>query len=98
MLRPVLSMLCDFDSRPVTAVSDNDSIDSNMRQDMLLKIANRCVLVAQQLVHLIVGNVHSQGELLPAPWYSVFCKFPFLSLSCTLSRSNLASTMSPTLE
>ena len=76
MLRPVLSVLCDITRRSggSGAATDQDSIESNMRQGMILKAAKLCLSVAQQLVDLITENAPS--GLSPAPWYNVFCKLP----------------------
>ncbi|KAF7542453.1 hypothetical protein G7Z17_g11559 [Cylindrodendrum hubeiense] len=40
--------------------------------EMLMKAANVCVSVAQELVNLITVNFNSDDDLLPAPWYNVF--------------------------
>lgn len=91
MLRPVLYTLCDLsgDSNDAT---ESDSIEFIMRHGMLVRLANSCVNVARELVHLIAGNVHTHPDSLPPPWYSVFCKsslrqglLPPLSSICSVA-------------
>lgn len=75
MLRPVLSVLSGLASDSSKALQDNESFNTNMRQGMLVKAANLCVSVAQELVNLITVNMNAECDLLPAPWYNVFCAF-----------------------
>lgn len=75
MLRPALSALCDITREPASAPVRDASIQSDMRHSMLLKAANVCVSVAQELFQLIVESVDSSQDFLPAPWYTVFCKY-----------------------
>ncbi|KAH6994962.1 fungal-specific transcription factor domain-containing protein [Ilyonectria destructans] len=72
MLRPVLSVLSGLASDSSKALQDNESFNTNMRQGMLVKAANLCVSVAQELVNLITVNLNAECDLLPAPWYNVF--------------------------
>ena len=44
-----------------------------MRHGVLVNSANTCVSVAHELLVLITGNTHLGDEVLPAPWYNVFC-------------------------
>jgi hypothetical protein len=80
MLRPVLSVLCDMSRRSGTGTPDDDSIESNMRQGMLFKAARLCLSVTQDLVNVITEKAQSRLEVLPAPWYNVFCKYASGSL------------------
>lgn len=75
MLRPALSIVCGLNKRQTKRPTDHDPTDSTMEGAMLLKAASLCISVAQELVHLITNNAGSDINILPPPWYSVFCMF-----------------------
>ncbi|KAJ5148309.1 fungal-specific transcription factor domain-containing protein [Penicillium atrosanguineum] len=62
-----------LETRQTESPPTHDATDSTMEETTLLKAASLCISVAQQLVHLITDNAESDSNLLPPPWYSVFC-------------------------
>ncbi|CAH0022403.1 unnamed protein product [Clonostachys rhizophaga] len=71
LLRPSLSELCNSVSKTGLPSTQPDSINTSVREIMLIKSGNLCVSVAQELVSLITENSHARAHFLPPPWYNV---------------------------
>ncbi|CAH0045633.1 unnamed protein product [Clonostachys solani] len=71
LLRPSLSELCNSASNNSLPSGQPDSLNTSVREIMLMKSGNLCVSVAQDLVSLITENSHSRAHFLPPPWYNV---------------------------
>lgn len=72
MYRPFLSSL--FHTNRTVPGADHNTMDTAMRHSMLAKGVSLCTSTAQDLVDLIVRYLEAASNLLPPPWYNVYCK------------------------
>ncbi|GKZ37370.1 hypothetical protein AbraIFM66950_008891 [Aspergillus brasiliensis] len=71
MFRPVLSALLHLSPRHHCSTQEH-SMESAIRQDMLNKGVNLCVSSACELVDLMAANLDTANDILPPSWDSVY--------------------------
>lgn len=74
LLRPALATLCKAPPEAEERVAYEYFNLRSVNQEMIIKAANQCLSTTEALVQFMTVE-NPQTDLLPAPWYNVFCKF-----------------------
>ena len=74
LLRPVLLVLYQHEQTPSPSARDDDSVESMVKLDTLIRVAKICVSAAMELIDLISTILCEGIEPSIVWWYGVFCK------------------------
>ena len=73
MLHPLLHTLRQSAQLPSGSCSGEGLSDSTIGQGVLLEATDLCISNAKELVDILAENLLMEPDLLPPPWYTIFC-------------------------
>ncbi|KAF9894829.1 hypothetical protein FE257_004450 [Aspergillus nanangensis] len=92
MLCPVLTLLSESVESPSSSGPADTSLDSTLRQEVLIKAARRCMTHALEKIDLLVEYAGAEENVLPPPWYNVYYihgSATMILIGCILSSAGI---------